>query len=187
MLYPKIINIKKSNMIIGIMILMCILISGVLIAIDFLTDAKIMWSLITSISIVYLWVTVIYSIRRGTNIASSIMTQTLVISIFMILLDKIIGYKGWSVEMAVPIILSIANIMMFIMLLISRRNYTKYIIYHVIIFAFNLFMVILFLLNMINNIMLSVIALIISIIIAIITTIICGNDIKEELIKRFHM
>ena len=83
MLYPKIINIKKSNEIIGILIFICLLISGVLIAIDFLTDAKIMWSLISSISIVYLWVTVIYSVRRGTNIASSIMIQTLIISIFM--------------------------------------------------------------------------------------------------------
>ena len=187
MLYPKIINIKKSNEIIGILIFICLLISGVLIAIDFLTDAKIMWSLISSISIVYLWVTVIYSVRRGTNIASSIMIQTLIISIFMILLDKIIGYKGWSVEMAIPIILSIANIMMFAILLISRRNYTNYIIYHVIIFAFNLFMVILFLFNMINNIKVSVISLVISIIIAIITVIICGKDIKEELLKRFHM
>lgn len=187
MLYPKIMNKKKNNEIIGILIFICILISGVLIAIDFLTDAKIMWSLISCIGIVYLWVTVIYSIRRSSNIASSIMIQTLIISIFMILLDKIIGYKGWSVEMAIPIILSIANIMMFMMLLINRRNYTKYIIYHVIIFAFNLFMVILFLLNMINNVILSIIALIISVIIAIITIMICGNDIKEELIKRFHM
>lgn len=187
MLYPRIIKIEKSNIIIGILIFICILISGVLIAIDFLTDAKVMWSLISSISIVYLWVTVIYSIRRGSSIASSIMIQTLVISIFMILLDKITGYRGWSVEIAIPIILSIANVMMFMMLLISRRNYTKYIIYHVIIFAFNLFMIILFLLNMVNNIMLSVIALIISLVIAIITTIICGNDIKEELIKRFHI
>ena len=120
MLYPRIIKIEKSNIIIGILIFICILISGVLIAIDFLTDAKVMWSLISSISIVYLWVTVIYSIRRGSSIASSIMIQTLVISIFMILLDKITGYRGWSVEIAIPIILSIANIMMFMMLLIVK-------------------------------------------------------------------
>lgn len=187
MLYPKIINIKKSNMIIGIMILISILISGVLVVIDFLTDAKIMWSLISFISIIYLWLTIIYSVRRGANIASSIMIQTLIVSIFMILLDKIIGYRGWSVEIAIPIILSIANVMMLMMLLISRSNYAKYIIYHIIIFAFNIFMVILFLLDMINNVTLSVVAIIISIVIAIITIIICGNDIKEELIKRFHM
>ena len=53
MLYPRIIKIEKSNIIIGILIFICILISGVLIAIDFLTDAKVVWSLISSISIVY--------------------------------------------------------------------------------------------------------------------------------------
>ena len=136
-LYPKVRNVKTSNLAIKIMGIVSILIILVCAIVNLCTSQKYLWFLIVIAGIVYSWVTVLYSVHRNVNIASNVMVQLIAISIITICIDYIIGYSGWSVNLSIPIIIMVANTTMFILTISSFHKY-KYAIYQLIIFVLSI-------------------------------------------------
>lgn len=99
MLYPKISNIKKSNQLIKALLIVSVIVSAVLLLIQVLIKSKFNWAVLSIAGIIYIWVTVIYSIKKNVNIAYQVMVQMLLVSVFMVAIDYIIGYKGWAFTM----------------------------------------------------------------------------------------
>ncbi len=87
MLYPKIRDIEKSNKDIKLLEKMSIIISLMCLFINYLISGKIGWSIVVIASIVYLCVTIRYSISYNLNIASHTMIQTISISALIIIID----------------------------------------------------------------------------------------------------
>lgn len=96
MLYPKISNIKKSNIAVKSLAILSIVISLILIFIQVLVKSKFNWAFLSIAGIIYIWITVLYSIKRNVNIAYHVMIQMIFISCLMVAIDYIIGYRGWS-------------------------------------------------------------------------------------------
>ena len=63
---------------------------------------------IANCGIIYAWVTVIYSMNRNTNIAGHILVQAIAISLITLYIDYRLGFKGWSIDISIPIIIIIA-------------------------------------------------------------------------------
>ena len=114
MIYPKKINANKSEKLIKIFLLSSIILALILLLINKLTTPNVPWAALANGGIVYIWITAIYSIRKNTNIAGHVLIQTLAISILTVFIDYKLGFKGWSIEIAMPIIIMIANITMLI-------------------------------------------------------------------------
>lgn len=138
MLYPRISNVKRQNIAISILLVISLLIMIVCILINQLIKTQVYWAGIVTISIVYIWITCLYSIYRSINIAFHVMMQTICISIFVMVLDYFIGFIGWSFGIAIPIIISVSNITMTILTIISRKKYAKYAIYQILIILFSI-------------------------------------------------
>ncbi len=187
MLYPEISNIKKSNRILKILMLVSVAISVILLIINAFIKPDLHWSLLFIVGIIYIWITTIYSIKKNVNIASHVMLQMLCVSILIILIDMIIGYKGWSLIIGIPIIAIIANLTMLILTIISRKKYVKYVIYQAIIFLFTLGLLVLILVGVIKINTLYIIAFGISIMSMIMSFSLCGKQIIDELNKRLHV
>lgn len=187
MLYPEISNIKKSNRILKILMLVSVAISVILLIINAFIKPDLHWSLLFIVGIIYIWITTIYSIKKNVNIASHVMLQMLCVSILIILIDMIIGYKGWSLIIGIPIIAIIANLTMLILTIISRKKYVKYVIYQSIIFLFTLGLLVLILVGVIKINTLYIIAFGISIMSMIMSFSLCGKQIIDELNKRLHV
>ena len=83
-LYPKVRNVKTSNLAIKIMGIVSILIILVCTIVNLCTSQKYLWFLIVIAGIIYSWVTVLYSVDRNVNIASNVMIQTIAISILTV-------------------------------------------------------------------------------------------------------
>ena len=64
MLYPKKMSSKKADLIIGISIIISILIGIMLFVINELTSGTIQWAALANSGIIYIWVTVMYSINK---------------------------------------------------------------------------------------------------------------------------
>ena len=152
-----------------------------------LTTPNIPWAALANGGIVYIWITVIYSIKKNTNIAGHVLIQTLAISLLTVFIDYKLGFKGWSIEIAIPIIIMIANITMLVLTIVSYKKYIKYAIYQLIIVLFSMLPILFIEENMVNNIVLSIIASSISILNFILCLILCAKDIKEAVIRKFHM
>lgn len=188
-LYPKIINVKSSHLAIKMMAIISLIIAGICMIINACTSTRFLWSLIVIAGIVYTWVTVTYSIRRNINIASSVMIQLIAISILTLCIDYILGYSGWAINLAIPIIICVANVTIFILTLVSVHRYLKYAVYQLIIFVLSMIPLIIFF--AFPGVITTPIFMIISSSIALFTfvcsLILCGRSIMEELDRRLHM
>ena len=102
MIYPQKISSKKSSQIINIFIIISVAIAVMLIIINKVTTPQIQWSALANCGIIYIWLPVIYSIKKGTNIAGHVLIQTILMSIIMLYIDNTIGFQGWSIYIAIP-------------------------------------------------------------------------------------
>ena len=79
MIYPQKINSKKCNLIIYTCLIISIVIGITLVIINKLTTPQIPWAGLANCGIIYTWLTTIYSIKKGTNIAGHVLIQTILI------------------------------------------------------------------------------------------------------------
>lgn len=187
MLYPNIINIKKSHIVLKILLSIsaaCIVICFV---INKLFTPQIKWSFLVTLGIIYTWITVLYSISKNRNIASHVLLQTIIVLILTFLIDEIIGYRGWSINIGMPIIIGISNITMFILTIVSRKHYFKYGLYQIILSIISILVIILLISKAKYKIISVSITSIITVITLILSIALCGKDLKEKLYRVFHI
>lgn len=187
MIYPQKIKAKKSNKIIKILISVSVGVALTLVLINKLTTPEIPWAALANAGILYSWITVIYSIRKNINIAGHVLLQTIALSILTMYIDYKLGMKGWAINIAIPIMIMIANITMLVLTIVSYKKYMKYAIYQLIIVLFSMLPVVLITENIVQYKTLSVIASGISVLNFMLCLVLCAKDLKEEIIRKFHM
>lgn len=187
MIYPQKLNSKKSNLILKIGVLMSVFIAILLIVINKLTTPRIPWAAIANGGIIYAWIVLFYSIRKNINIAGHVLLQTIAISLLTIYIDYELKFKGWSIDIVVPILVIISNITMLVLTIVSHKDFIKYAIYQLLIVLFSLLPIILVTENMVQNKTLSIVASVISILNLGLSLILCARDVKEAVIRKFHM
>ena len=187
MIYPQKLSSRKSEKIIKILLIASIVIAIVLITINKLTTPRIPWAALANCGSIYIWITVMYSIKKGTNIAGHVLVQIILISSVILYIDEKTGFKGWSINIAIPIILIVANIIMLILTIVNHKKYIKYAIYQLIIVLISLMPIILIIKKMIQLELLSKISIVISIVNLLFSLIFCYRDVKEVIIRKFHM
>ena len=187
MIYPQKINSKKGDKITYGLIAGSIAIALLLFIINKLTTPQIHWAAIANCGILYTWITVMYSIKKGTNIAGHVLIQTILVSIVLLYIDRTIGYHGWSVYIGIPITLMVANVTMVILTIISYKKYIKYAIYQLMIVLISIMPIVLAAKNIIEMKVLMRIAVDISVISLVISLVFSYKDIKEAIIRKIHM
>lgn len=187
MIYPKKINASNGEIITKIMLAISIIVAIVLTVINKLTTPNIPWAALANSGIIYIWVITIYSIHRNVNIAGHVVVQTIAVSLLTVFIDYKIGFKGWSLSLAIPIILIIANLAMLILTIVSHKKYLRYAIYQLFILIFSILPAILIGEKIVTEPIMGIIATGISILNLIITIILSAKDLKEAVIRKFHM
>ncbi len=184
MIYPQKLNNKYTGKILKLLLIFSSIIAVILTAINKLTNPNIPWATLANCGIIYIWIVVLYSIKRNTNIAGHVLLQMIIISIFVLYVDYTIGFYGWSVSIAIPIILIVANIAMLTLTIISYKKYIRYAIYQLTIVLITLILVCGVIKH--TNILIKS-TMIIGVLNFIISLTLSYKDIKEEIIRKFHM
>lgn len=186
MIYPEKIKAKTSDKILKICMGLSIGIMLLLLLMNKLVTPNIPWAALANAGILYTWIVVIYSIKKNENIAGHVLLQIIVLSILMIYIDYILGEKGWAINIAIPIMIMIANLIMLVLTIVSYKKYMKYAIYQLIIVLASMVPVILVTEHIVQDKILSIIATSISILNFIIGLVLSAKDIKETIIRKFH-
>ena len=187
MIYPKKINANKSEIITKIMLAISLAIAIILTIINKLRTPNVPWAALANSGIIYIWVIVVYSIHRNVNIAGHVLVQTIAVSLLTIFIDYRIGFKGWSLSLAIPIILIVANTAMLILTIFSYKKYLRYAIYQLFILIISILPAILIGERIVTQPVMSFIAIGISILNLIITIILSAKDLKEAIKRKFHV
>ena len=180
-------NISTSNKIMLIMTIISLVISITSVIVNIFVTRHFKWSLLVIAGVIYTWITVMNSIKKNVNIASRVMLQVILIDILCVALDWIIGYRGLSFTIAIPISIITANVTMLILLMCTFKIYTRYIIYQLIIFIWSMIPGVLCLIGLVPMNILTIIATPIAIITLFITIILFKKEVNEEMKKRFHL
>ena len=187
MIYPQKLSSKKGEAVFRILLFTSIALGIILFLVNKLTTPKIHWAALANCGIIYAWITVIYSIKRGTNVAGHVMLQTIIISAVALYVDDRLGFKGWSISMGIPIILIVANSTMLILTIVTCKNYIKYAIYQLMIVLISLTSMWMIWDRFMSLRILSDIAILISVINLLISLILCFKDVKEAVVRKLHM
>ena len=187
MIYPKKLSSKKKDLIFKIFLISSIILGLLLTLINKLTIPEIPWAALSNAGIVYMWVTVFYSIKKNINIAGHVLVQTIAISLLTVFIDYKLGFGKWSINIAVPIIIMIANVTMLILTIVSHKKYIKYAIYQLIIVLFSMIPIILLRENILENKVLSIVASSISVLNLLLTLALSAKDVKAAVVRKFHI
>lgn len=79
MIYPQKLNSKKSAKIIYSLLSLSIIFAIIMITINRLTTPNIPWAAFVNLGMIYTWIVVLFSIKRGINLAGHILLQTIAI------------------------------------------------------------------------------------------------------------
>lgn len=186
MIYPKKIKAKKSNKLIRIGIGLSVVMALILLLINKLTTPTIPWAALANAGVLYSWIIVMYSIKKNVNIAGHVLLQTIALSVLTVYIDYKLGMKGWSLSMAIPIMIMIANLTMLVLTIVSFKRYMKYAIFQLLIVLFSMLPVILVTEHVVQDKSLSIIASGVSVLNFLLCLGLCAKEIKEEMVRKFH-
>ena len=187
MIYPKKLNSRKSKIIIDVLLIFTMLISAILILINKLTTPNVSWAYIAICGIVYFWVTLIYSLKRNTNIAAHILVHMIATSIIVLYIDKILNFTGWSICIGIPIILMAANSTMLGLSIIDSKRYIRYAIYQLVIVCISIVQFVIAMNLNIDFKVLNIISVVISLLNFIISLILSYKEFYKIIVCKFHI
>lgn len=128
-----------------------------------------------------------YSIKKNINIAGHVLLQLIALSLLTVYIDYLLGEKGWSVNIAIPIMIMIANLIMLVLTIISHKKYMKYAVYQLMIVLLSMIPVVLVTEHIVQDKLLSIIASGISVFNFLICLIVSAKDVKETIVRKFHI
>lgn len=186
--YPDIsFDPKKYHFMLRFLIMLSIIVGALLIEINLLTSHEIWWSLISSGAIVYFWVTMLFSIRHHTNPAAKILVQMLGAMALCVLADFSTGYRGWSVNYAVPGMILAADLATLALMLAHFRSWQSYLLFQIEYAVFSLIPLLLYFLGVVTRPLLALLAIGGSWILLLVTVLFGRKKAKTELKRRFHI
>ena len=115
MIYPQKLNSKKSNLLVRFGVLISILVALTLVLLNRYFKPRVPWAAIANGGIIYVWIVLFYSIKKNINIAGHVLLQTLALSALTVFIDYQLGFKAWSLDIIIPVLIVIANVTMFVL------------------------------------------------------------------------
>lgn len=187
MIYPQKMNNKNGEKLINALLVTSIFIGILLVVINKITSPNIRWAGIANAGIIYTWITVIYSIKRNTNIASHVLLQMLIISLVLLYIDNRLGAFGWAIYTGIPITLMVANVTMLVLAIVSYKNYTRYAMYQLIIVLTSIIHIVPALIGVIEFGLLNQISIGISLLNLVISFVLRYKDFWKMIVCKFHI
>ena len=187
MIYPQKLSSKKSGKLINVLLISSFVLAAILVLINKLTNPNIHWAAIANSGIIYVWITVIFALKRNTNIARHVLLQMVIIPLVLVYIDERLNFRGWSINIGIPIIIMIANVTMFVLSIVSYKKYIKYAMYQLIIVFLSMIQIVFATKGIMQFGILNQIAIGISLFNFIISLILSYKEFCKIIVCKFHM
>ena len=155
--------------------------------VDIWRETLISWSLLSVSVVLYSWTIIYHAIKNNVHIASKILVQAISGGIFILLIDIFFGYEGWSVNYVIPQVFMLANVVIFILMMINRMKWRDYVFYQMVMTLLGIVPIFLILFGWITMPFMGILSVVLSLAILIGTFVFGDKTVKGELIRRFHL
>jgi hypothetical protein len=175
-----------NKKIINLLVFLFLLMIGTNIVLNLAFSFKFIWAPYSIVILFYIYLMIRGSLITYKNIGSIVVINVYMLSIIGFILDMILGFRGWSIDYLMPILILAGTISLIIFLFIKPKMFLNYFIYVLTITFFGIIELVLLLSGIIKYKVISIIAVFISIM-SIIGLFMFGDEAaRNEFIKRFH-
>lgn len=185
--YPRIPLEYEGHMVIRILIFISIVAIVASYVIYKILPSNVNWPGFVLFGLLSIWLSLTYALRKSHNITKSIMWQVIIVSVLAIFWDWKIGWRGWSLDYAIPFLCITAMLVMYITAKVMKLSARNYISYFLLGGLFGIIPVLFILIDLVNVNYPSIISVAVSIVFLSAIIIFQGDNIKEELRKRMHI
>lgn len=188
-MYPEVIASTQVMKMVGrIYLFIAIACEAILLIINYFTYTGVKWSLICGCAFLYCFLTLKFSLdNRNAGLRSKILNQSLALAGLLILVDHIIGYRGWAVNYAIPCIIVIMDVTVFVLMLVNLDFWQSYIIVILAMVFESSILLVLSFAHVVQHPILSFIAFGVSILEFGLTFLIGGKNASNELRRKFYI
>lgn len=176
-----------NHMVLKVFAVISIIVAIVSVFVNIVIPTKIWWSLIVVATLVCAWISLSIAISKRKNILKYLLHQSIVINVFAIVLDCFTGFNGWSITFVIPIIFTLAMVVMYILSKILHLQAADYIIYLLLDALFGIIPIIFLVTNSVKTDIPSLICIMGSIISVTILIVFEGKAMRSELNRRLHI
>ncbi len=187
--YPDIrFRARKLNLAVRIFLFFAILLEVFLVYLNWNYMQGIWWSVISGAGFAYLYFIARFAVLNdNAGYRLKFLALTFFGILYVILIDCVIGYHGWSVNFVLPGGLLFVDAAILAVMFLNRRNWQSYIMLELFMILMSLLPIILILTGIVTETFISALAFVVSVLLFLGTLIIGDRRAKSELKRRFHV
>lgn len=187
-MYPNVRLMTRKLMLISRIYLFCAIIAEViLLYINKVTESKTWWSLIVGLIFIYVYMLLRYAILGKSGYRSKVVVLTTIAILIAVASDFLSGYRGWSVNYALPSGILLVDAGILILMFCNRRNWQSYIMWQIFMILCSIIPLVFSLVGIATSPLLGLITFAASVFLFLGTVIIGDRKARTELKRRFHI
>lgn len=187
-MYPNVrIMARKLMLLSRIYLFGAILLEVLLVYINAVSDSKTWWSVITALGFVYVYMLIRFAILGKSGYKGKVIVLTLIAVLIAVASDFVSGYRGWSVNYALPASVLLVDLAILVLIFSNRRNWQSYIMWQIFMILCSVVPLVFSLVGIATEPFLGELAFVISVLLFVGTMIIGDRRARTELKRRFHI
>lgn len=187
-MYPNVRTMTRKLMLISRIYLFCaILVEVLLVYINAVTEHEIWWSTIPGLTFLYGYMLLRYALLGKSGYKSKIIVLTLIAILMTVAADFVVGYRGWSVNYALPAGILLIDAGILVLMIYNRRNWQSYMMWQIFMILCSIVPLVFSKVGIVTAPLLGLIALAASVFLFLGTLIIGDRKARTELKRRFHI
>lgn len=187
-MYPNVRMITRRLALLSrIYLFVAILVEALLIYLNVLSDSEMFWSAIPGLAMLYGYLVLRYAILGKSGYKGKTIVLTLIAILMVVAIDFVVGYRGWSVNYALPSAILLVDVGILILMCINRRNWQSYMMWQIFMILCSVVPLVLYAVGIVTAPLLALLAFAFSTALFLGTLIIGDRRARTELRRRFHV
>ena len=187
-MYPNVRTMTRRLALLSrIYLFVAILVEALLIYLNVLSDSEMFWSAIPGLAMLYGYLVLRYAILGKSGYKGKIIVLKLIAILMVVAIDFVVGYRGWSVNYALPSAILLVDAGILILMCINRRNWQSYMMWQIFMILCSVVPLVLYAVGIVTAPILALLAFAFSAALFLGTLIIGDRRARTELRRRFHV
>lgn len=187
-MYPNVRIMARKLMLISRVYLVCAMILEVLLVyINVVSDSQTWWSVIAALGFVYVYMLIRFAILGKSGYKSKVTILSLIAVLMLVAADFLYGYRGWSINYALPVIILLVDLSILFLMFFNRRNWQSYMMWQLFMILCSVVSLVFSLLGIATRPFMGELAFTASVLLFVGTVIIGDRRARTELKRRFHV
>lgn len=187
-MYPNVRTMTRRLALLSrIYLFVAILVEALLIYLNVLSDSEMFWSAIPGLAMLYGYLVLRYAILGKSGYKGKIVVLTLIAILMVVAIDFVVGYRGWSVNYALPSAILLVDAGILILMCINRRNWQSYMMWQIFMILCSVVPLVLYAVGIVTAPLFALLAFAFSAALFLGTLIIGDRRARTELRRRFHV